>query len=189
MLKLKELVHSRRLKEAEALLIDLLRQSPTDYALLMHLGGVSSSLDKYHAAEAHYKSAIAAHPAQCGSAQVQLMRLYAQQSRPKALLAVLARCLAADAKSISLKEQSVRVLLSMSEPAAALAYSRRLVEQLKAAQRTQVTQPNGNGKGAAAERARALCLPAKRSEVLLMHAQILARVGRFADAAFPRQLS
>ena len=186
--KLKELVTSSRFREAEQLLTDLLSQSPNDYPLLMHMAGVQSSMNRFSAAESYYKRAIDVGGLQSGSAKVQLMRIYSQQSRYKDLISLLLQCLESEEKSISLKEQLIQVYLAIFEYESALFYSRRLLEQIKAADKW--TAANSKESAAAltaeqrkcGERAKVLMDPLKRSDFCFLHSQILCKVGRFSDA-------
>ena len=188
MAKLKELVTARRFKHAETLLSEYLAQSPNDYALLMHMGGVQSSMLKWSRAEKYYKKAIDIGKRQSGSAKVQLMRIYSQQARYKDLIHLLLKCLESEEKSITLKEQIIQVYMSIFEYKSALIYSRQLIEQIRT-----TTNNNNNNKSIpksmkteeykrSNERAKVLSDPIKQSDLYLMHSQILNKVGRFSDS-------
>eukprot|EP01083_Nonionella_stella_P006210 18058_1 len=183
MAKLKELVTSRRLKEAELLLSEYLLQTPNDYALLMHMGGVQTSMFNYTKAEQHYKKAITVGKRHSGSAKVQLMRIYSQQSRHIDLISLLKQCLITESKSITLKEQIIQVYLKIFEPKPALIYSRQLIEQIKEVHKEiPSTKETTEEHKKANERNKVLSDAMKQCDLYFMHSQILSKVGRFSDS-------
>eukprot|EP01084_Bolivina_argentea_P300792 518741_1 len=186
MSKLKELVTSRRFKEAEILLSDYLLKSPNDYALLMHMGGIQTSMFKYNAAEEYYKKAILIGKRQSGSAKVQLMRIYSTQSRDKDLILLLLKCLETESKSITLKEQIIQIYMKIYEYKSALIYSRELIEQIKEINKLNKSNKTSNiqtdERKKSNERAKILSDPMKQSDFYFLHCQILNKVGRFSDS-------
>ena len=116
------------------------------------------------------------------------MRIYSQQSRYKDLISLLRQSLESEEKSISLKEQIIQVYLTIFEYDSARFYSRKLLEQIKEADKWKANASNLNtstmtaDQQKAGERAKVLMDPMKRSDFYFLHSQILCKVGRFSDS-------